>query len=262
MALGCWLIDQIAGDVSWVWTRGMDWWRMVDPEITGSIGTTGYIMSVIHIDIKLKGGWIHELEAQEVNVTRRYQLDPSLLVGSSGSHVYRWGFPEKQGGERKQRTVTFKTRGAYEIYWEGLMRGCGGLHLKGWTPKLPKVRGMDKQLTQDWVFHLFWNTSVKLLMSEVCIISAKFSFPCHCLSIHAGIHWAAGRPWWVKWSQSLWEAGTHLTFIVKYGLCNAIILYISVDIWEQCLSSFQCHPNILLRNRGQGKVCSGNAEKV
>lgn len=29
---------------------------MVDPEITGSIGTMEYIMSVIHIDMKLKGG--------------------------------------------------------------------------------------------------------------------------------------------------------------------------------------------------------------
>lgn len=33
---------------------------------------TKYLMSVMQI--KLKGGWMHELEAQEVNVTRRSKV--------------------------------------------------------------------------------------------------------------------------------------------------------------------------------------------
>lgn len=48
--------------------------------------------------------------------------------------------------------------------------------------------------------------------------------------------------------QGLREAGPDQTTISKYGLCNAIRLYVPADTLEQYLSSFQCHSRILVKN--------------
>lgn len=79
---------------------------------------TKYLMSVMQI--KPKGGWMHELEAQEVNVTRRSKVSP-YPVGSREA-MCRNGVSENRGGDRKQR-MTFKKGEAHEISWEGPMRG-------------------------------------------------------------------------------------------------------------------------------------------
>ena len=178
----------------------MDWWRLVGSGIIDAIGT--HQVSYVCDADKAKrwlDAWAGGSGGQ---CDQKIQSEPSLLVGSRGSHVQRWGFSENQGGDRKQR-MTFKKREADEISWEGPMRGWGGLYLRGWSPKLPGGESKGNGQTAHPGLTLspfleYLRFTFKRLMSKICIITARFSCPCHCISIHTGIHWVAERALGVK----------------------------------------------------------------